>query len=200
MALTSEDTMVSQLLHISLESLVFIIKTFKGLSLSFGIHSASWHDFMSIKSNAFLRKTERRFFEDRRRKPTPLLSRYTLWGRRKTLRRKEDQERGGYVDRYDSSLLFFLVLIVGLNVLDSLFTMIILECGGWEINPIVRSAIEVYGDQFWVWKFTIVSVNIVLLCLHSRFRYVDKILLWITILYLGIISYQVLLMKFHIFE
>jgi hypothetical protein len=154
---------------------------------------------MSIKSNSFMTRTERRVFKDRRRKPTPLLSRYTLWGRRKTLRRKEDQERGGYVDRYDSSLLFFLVLIVGLNVLDSLFTMIILECGGQEINPLVRAAIEVYGDQFWVWKFTIVSVNIILLCLHSRFRYVDKILLWITILYLGIISYQVLLMKFHIF-
>jgi hypothetical protein len=155
---------------------------------------------MSIESKGFSRKTERRFFKDRRRKPTPLLSRYTLWGRRKTLRRKEDQERGGYVDRYDSGLLFFLVLIVGLNALDSFFTMIILECGGWEINPIVRSAIEVYGDRFWVWKFTIVSVNVILLCLHSRFRHVDKILLWITILFLGVISYQVLLLKYHIFE
>lgn len=147
-----------------------------------------------------MRRTERRASKDRRSRPTPLLSRYTLWGRRKSLRRREDQERGGYVDRYDSSLLFFLVLIVGLNVLDSLFTMIILECGGLEMNPIVGSAISVYGDQFWVWKFTIVSVNIILLCLHSRFRYVNKILLWITILYLGVISYQVLLMKFDIFE
>lgn len=155
---------------------------------------------MSIKSTGQWGKTERRFFEDRRRRPTPLLSRYTLWGRRKTLRRKEDQERGGYVDRYDPALLFLLVLIVGLNILDSVFTMIILDCGGREINPIVRSAIEVYGDQFWVWKFSIVSANVILLCLHSRFRYVNKILWWITILFLGIISYQVLLMKYHIFE
>jgi len=154
---------------------------------------------MSIKSNALLGKTERRSFRDRRSQPTPLLSRYTLWGRRKTLRRKEDQERGGYVDRYDASLLFFIVLIVGLNVLDSLFTMIILDCGGWEINPIVRSAIEVCGDQFWVWKFMIVSVNLILLCLHSRFRYVNRIILYISILYLGIIFYQVFLMNFHIF-
>jgi len=155
---------------------------------------------MSIKSNALLGKTERRSFRDRRSQPTPLLSRYTLWGRRKTLRRKEDQERGGYVDRYDSSLLFFIVLIVGLNVLDSLFTMIILDCGGWEINPIVRSAIEVCGDEFWVWKFMIVSVNLVLLCLHSRFRYVNRVISYITILYLGIIFYQVFIMNFHIFK
>ncbi|MBP1712931.1 MAG: hypothetical protein H6Q43_1555 [Deltaproteobacteria bacterium] len=90
--------------------------------------------------------------------------------------------------------------MVGLNVLDSLFTMIILESGGWEVNPIVRSAIEVYGDKFWVWKFSIVSVNLILLCLHSRFRHVNKVIFGITILYLGIITYQVLLMKFHIFN
>ena len=67
-----------------------------------------------------------------------------------------------------------LILIVGLNILDSSFTMIILEFGGWEVNPIVRAAMDVYGDQFWVWKFLLVSFNLVLLCLHSRFRYVNK--------------------------
>jgi len=142
---------------------------------------------------------ERRTFQDRRRQPTPIFSRYTLWGRRRVLRRNEDQEKGGYVDRYGARLLFFLVLIVGLNILDSFFTMIILDCGGWEVNPIVRSAIEVYGDDFWVWKFMIVSVNLILLCIHSRFRYVNRIILWITLLFLGVILYQFILMKYHIF-
>ncbi len=96
-------------------------------------------------------------------------------------------------------LLFFLILIVGLNVLDSFFTMIILECGGWEVNPIVRSAIEVYGDQFWIWKFMLVSVNLILLCLHSRFRYVHRIISWITLLFLGVILYQIILLEYHIF-
>ena len=77
--------------------------------------------------------------------------------------------------------------------------MIILEFGGWEVNPIVRTAMDVYGDQFWIWKFVLVSFNLILLCLHSRFRYVNKIIPWITITYLGIIIYQVLLMKGHIF-
>jgi hypothetical protein len=115
------------------------------------------------------------------------------------LRRKKDREKGGYVDRYGPSLLFFLILIVGLNVLDSFFTMIILECGGREVNPIVRSAIEVYGDQFWVWKYMLVSANLILLCLHSRFRYVSRIILWITLLFLGVIFYEVILLKYHIF-
>ena len=90
------------------------------------------------------------------------------------MRRKEDQEKGGYVDRYSPRLLFLLILIVGLNILDSLFTMIILEFGGWEVNPLVCPAMEVFADLFWVWKFLLVSFNLVLLCLHSRFRYVNK--------------------------
>lgn len=142
---------------------------------------------------------ERRSFQDRRRQPTPIFSRYTLWGRRRVLRRKEDQEKGGYVDRYGARLFFSLVLIVGLNILDSFFTMIILDCGGSELNPIVRSAIEVYGGDFWIWKFMIVSVNLVLLCIHSRFCYVNRMILWITLLFLGVILYQFILMKYHIF-
>jgi hypothetical protein len=144
-------------------------------------------------------KSERRGLKDRRNQPTPLLSRYTFWGRRKEFRRKEDQEKGGYVDRYNPSLLILLILIVGLNFLDSLFTMIILDCGGWELNPIVRSAIDMYGDRFWIWKFMIVSVNVILLCIHSWFRHVKKVILWITIFYLGIILYQIFLINFHIF-
>lgn len=142
---------------------------------------------------------EKRSFKDPRSQPTPLFSRYTFWGRREVLRRKDDQERGGYVDRYRPGLLFFLILIVGLNVLDSLFTLIILECGGWEVNPIARSAIEVYGEKFWVWKFLLVSVNVILLCLHSRFRYVHRIIMGIALLFLGVILYQIVLLKYHIF-
>ncbi len=125
------------------------------------------------------------------------MTRYTFSGRRRILRREEDQKRGGYVDRYSPSLLFFLLLIVGLNILDALFTMMILDYGGWEVNPIVRSAIEVYGDHFWVWKFCIVSVNVFLLCLHSKFKYVKKIILGICLVYLAIILYQIRLMAFH---
>ncbi len=103
------------------------------------------------------------------------------------------------MDRYGARLFFSLVLIVGLNILDSFFTMIILDCGGSELNPIVRSAIEVYGGDFWIWKFMIVSVNLVLLCIHSRFCYVNRMILWIALLFLGVILYQFILMKYHIF-
>jgi hypothetical protein len=139
------------------------------------------------------RQMNRRMFKERRKQPTAALSRFTLWGQRTTFRRKEDRQRGGYVDRYPSLLLFILTMVVGLNILDAWFTMMILENGGWEINPVVRSVIELYGDRFWVWKYAIVSLPLVLLCLCSKFRLVIPIILGLSAINIIVILYQILL-------
>lgn len=123
-----------------------------------------------------------------------MLSRYTFWGRRKGFRRQADQQRGGYVDHYSPQLLFALTLILGLNILDSWFTMMILQHGGIEVNPIVESAIELYGDQFWLWKFGLVAVNLVILCLHSRFKPVNLAIVLIALVYLAVVVYQITLL------
>jgi len=135
----------------------------------------------------------RRMLKERRKQPTPALSRFTFRGRRTTFRRKEDRAKGGYVDRYHSGLLFILTMVVGLNILDAWFTMMILENGGSEINPVVRSVIELYGNRFWVWKYAIVSFPLVLLCLHSKFRLVIPIILGISAINIIVILYQTLL-------
>jgi hypothetical protein len=140
-----------------------------------------------------LKEFDRRALKDRRMGPTPFLSRYTLWGRRETFRRDADRKRGGYVDRYSWGLLIPIVLIVGLNVLDALFTMMILDNGGWEVNPVVRSVIQLYGDGFWVWKFAIVSIPLTLLCLHSKFRMVLTIILSTSVLITTVVLYQIYL-------
>ena len=137
---------------------------------------------------------DKRIEKDRRKGPTPALSRYTFFGRRKTIRRKADQQKGGYVDRYSPTLLFFLISIIGLNVLDALFTLMILDLKGWEANPVVRSVINVYGTKFWIWKFFIVSISLAFLCLHSRFRLVGKIIVAIGCLYTMVVAYQVFLL------
>lgn len=97
--------------------------------------------------------------------------------------------------RYSRDLLLALILTVGLNVLDSLFTMIILEEGGREVNPIVRAAIAVWGDRFWIWKFALVSVNLVLLCLLSHMRIVRTVIFGICFVYIAVIMYQVALLQ-----
>jgi hypothetical protein len=141
-----------------------------------------------------LTEIDQRIRQDRRRQPTPGLSRYTFFGRRRRFRRKSDQEKGGYIDRYSSKLFFFLILILGLNVLDVLLTVMILDSKGWEWNPIVRSVIEAHGDRFWIWKFAIVSVSLILLCLHTKFKPVRTIIVALCSIYLLVILYQILLL------
>jgi len=140
-----------------------------------------------------LREYDTRILRDRRMQPAPALSRFTVCGRRRTFRRKEDQERGGYVDQYHSGLLVLLILSVGLNILDAFFTMMILDDGGSEINPIIRSAIRLFGDEFWVWKFAIVSILLIVLCLHSKFRLVVPALAIVTGINIIVVSYQIFL-------
>ena len=120
---------------------------------------------------------------DRRRRPTPKFGYYAFFGRRKD-------------DRYSAPTFFFLVSITGLNILDSLFTMIIMDMGGWEANPVVKAAMDAHGDHWWVWKFAMVSSCLLLLCLHSRYRLAKRMMIFLTSAYLAVITYQVYLIQY----
>jgi hypothetical protein len=140
---------------------------------------------------------EKRFLRDRRKSSTPALSRYTFIGRRERMRRRNDGRGGGYVDRYRPALFFFIVLILGLNILDAIFTMAILDRQGWEANPIVESVINLHGDRFWIWKFLLVSLCLSLLCLHSGFRRVHWIIVSLSSIYLFVVVYQALVLNLY---
>jgi hypothetical protein len=70
--------------------------------------------------------------------------------------------------------------------------MVILNKGGEEVNPIVRSVIELYGDRFWIWKFLITSSCLVLICLHCQFRQLRaiKIAIALSVIYMVVLLYQ----------
>ena len=134
---------------------------------------------------------------DRRKKPTPRWGWFTFFGQRRALRRKTDQGKGGYVDRYSYILFFLLVLILSLNILDSLFTMMIIDLGGQEYNPLVRAFIELHGDMFWIWRFVIASVALVLLYLHRGFIMVRRMIIAIGSIYIVIVVYQMYLVFYR---
>jgi hypothetical protein len=141
-----------------------------------------------------LKDFDERTLRDRRAGSTPALSGFTFYGRRKSFRREADRQRGGYTDRYTPGLLSCLVLILGLNVLDALFTLTILNAGGCEINFVVGLAIDLWADKFWIWKFGLSSACVILLCLHSNFRFVGKAILGITVTYVMLAIYQFLIL------
>ncbi|MEN8149480.1 MAG: DUF5658 family protein, partial [Planctomycetota bacterium] len=86
-------------------------------------------------------QAERRRGPDRRRRPTRIFSRYTFHGRRGDFRRRAEGANA-YVDRYSPWMMAALVAIMVLCVLDALFTLLYLQRGGSEVNPIMAAAIE----------------------------------------------------------
>lgn len=142
-----------------------------------------------------LTQMENRAHPDRRKTPTSILSRYTIVGRRSTFRRKGDQEKGGYIDRYGNGLLIWALTFLVLNILDGAFTLIIVACGGHEVNPIIHWLIKTCGDHFISWKFAIISGSIIILCLHSKFRIVKPVFYFSTVIYSVVVIYQVILIS-----
>jgi len=83
---------------------------------------------------------------------------------------------------------------MSLNILDVLFTLMIIDHRGWEANPIVGSVMELHGELFWIWKFLITSACLVLLCLHSKFRLAQAAIIALASIYVLLIFYQVFLL------
>lgn len=106
---------------------------------------------------------------DRRSERTPRFSKYILGsGRRRKIRRSEEAE-GSFVDRYDTSLFFALLWIALMNVSDSFFTLVHLQNGGTEVNPIAAKLLETGRTGFVVWKSAVIGTALLVLCMHKNF-------------------------------
>lgn len=109
---------------------------------------------------------------DRRRRPTPMWSRYALFGgRRRTVRRAEERE-GAFVDVHGPRLLLLVLAIVALNLLDAWFTLLFLAHGGKEMNPFVQQILDLGGHPwpFVVFKTIGIGLCCAFLTLTKNFR------------------------------
>ena len=114
---------------------------------------------------------------DRRGRNTPRFSSYSLSrGRRGRVRRAEERE-GSFVDLYGSGLLIALRWITLANVADSFFTLIHLQSGGTEINPIADFLLRAGLTRFVLLKSALVGMALLVLCVHKNFR-IARIGLW----------------------
>lgn len=146
----------------------------------------SGHDFFSPDS------TNRRAGTDRRRRPTPMFSRYWLRGRRRGGRRGTDGQNV-YVDRYTRAEWILVGGIVLMSLADLVLTLAYLWRGGEEANPVMRWALEWGGEVFFAaLKMGLTVAGALFLLLHARFR---RVRFFTTALFAG----YVLLMLYHSF-
>lgn len=112
----------------------------------------------------------RRQRPDRRSHPTPRLSLYSLHGgRRRSVQRAEESE-GAFVDLYSPWVLFWVTWVALMNIGDSFFTLVHLQAGGVEVNPVAAAMLRTGRFGFVFIKVALIGVALLVLTLHKNFQ------------------------------
>ncbi|MEQ8764744.1 MAG: DUF5658 family protein [Planctomycetota bacterium] len=111
------------------------------------------------------------------------------------MRRSEDPQHV-YVDRFGPKWLFFLLFLFVLCLSDGLMTLIHLQNGGVEENPIMDFFLRHGMQTFLVVKLAATILGIVLLCLHKNYRFVRFLMGLLLVLYGALLGYHYYLLQF----
>lgn len=141
---------------------------------------------------AIWHETDRRSALDRRERPTRIRDAFTTPRRRRLGRRNGEIDRT-YVDRFTSRDVALLVGILMLNVFDAAFTLLWLQAGGQEANPIMVWFLE-FGDRaFLMQKSVVVGMWLIILLIHKNFRVARIGLRCLLVLYVVILGLHLFL-------
>lgn len=99
------------------------------------------------------------------------LNSFTRTGnRRRHVRREICLGNSHYVDFHDAPLLFAMTIaIMGLSCTDAFFTLMLLQQGAQEINPIMNSLIEIDVQLFVTIKVLLTAVCLIFILAHRNF-------------------------------
>jgi hypothetical protein len=111
-------------------------------------------------------------FVDRRKRPTPMLSRYTFFGgRRRTFHSANDAE-DSYVDLYDRRLVTLVLVFFALTIFDAIATVYYIDhAHGSEWNPIADWMLNHGRVFFMLAKGVPTGLMLLFVMIHKNFRY-----------------------------
>ncbi len=140
---------------------------------------------------------DRRTNADRRAEPTGWLSHPFGFRRRKAGRRTGERDNI-YVDVYSHRAVAILLAIFLLNIGDALFTLLWLQRGGAEGNPIMQWMLDIGVGAFLFQKCIVVGLWLLILIAHRNYR-AARLGLWSTLtVYTLLIAYHLVLVGFDI--
>jgi hypothetical protein len=140
---------------------------------------------------------ERRSTTDRRNAPTGWLSHPFGRGRRKAGRRAGERDNI-YVDVYSRGDVLILLCIFLLNIGDAVFTLLWLQRGGGEGNPVMQAMLDIGVGAFLFQKCIIVGIWLLILTAHRNYR-AARLGLWSTLsVYTLLIVYHLVLVGFDV--
>jgi hypothetical protein len=111
---------------------------------------------------------EQRWQPDRRAHPTTFWSALRFRGRRKGLRRAGEAYKA-YVDCPPQRAIVLLFLVLGASVLDALCTLLFIQSGGAEANPLMSLVLS-HGETAFVGiKIALTGIGAWVLVAHQYF-------------------------------
>ena len=136
--------------------------------------------------------SERRLQGDRRRSPTRFLSLFRLCGRRRGFRR-QGEGKNQYVDCLMARIVVLTLAVVVFSSLDALFTLLHLESGAEEMNPLMRLALLGGLPVFLGLKTWGTGLGALFLAVHQNFHISWLALHGVAVAYGVLLAYHVLL-------
>ena len=117
---------------------------------------------------------ERRCGMDRRQTNRADIRYYLINGRRESARREEDQTRIFFFDRYNQRIFAAITAILMLSIFDALLTLILIERGSTELNPVMAYFLEYGPLSFIISKYLLTSFGVVVLLIFKNV-FINKI-------------------------
>jgi hypothetical protein len=114
---------------------------------------------------------EPRSAQDRRHNHNPFYNIFSLKGKRRTLRRSTDLMRVTTFDQYHPTLLFYVLTVLSLSLLDAALTLVLLQKGAVEINPVMRYYIDLGPWLFVIVKYGITALSLILIVVFNAIIY-----------------------------
>ena len=120
------------------------------------------------------RYRERRSGKDRRKNYQAQFKYFLINGRREVARREEDRTRSYFFDRYNQRMFAVITAILMLSIFDALLTLILIERGSSELNPVMAYFLEFGPLPFIIAKYLLTSFGVVVLLIFKNV-FINKI-------------------------
>ena len=112
-------------------------------------------------------KEERRRIDRRTNNKARL--KYLLFnGRRERSRRDEDRGKAFIFDRYNQKLFLAITVILVLSILDAALTLVVIQRGATELNPVMAYFLEYGTPTFIVAKYVLTSIGVLILLIFKN--------------------------------
>ena len=94
--------------------------------------------------------------------------RYLFFGRRKEVRRNEDNRKSYFLDHYSLRAFGIIIGIILLSLTDAMLTLYLIRNGAAEVNPVMEHFLRYGPLPFLAAKYLLTTASIVLLLIYKN--------------------------------